>query len=181
MKSATNCVQQARGTCFSLERLYKIGRFEEKEARLLFNKKTAHTTLTIAGPSTATMISSNKDSDRYTTVGHHRGIITSSLKLCSLSPSPPGTKSDDTRRNPFNEMFLMTFCPVFSDGSSGKCAPSDAVPAMSANGSPGSSKQKMNIVDKPVLVLYADGVKANEEPAKRKSSIFFSAFGQRTG
>jgi hypothetical protein len=44
---------------------------------------------------------------------------------------------------------------------------------MSANDSPGSSKQKMNIVDKLVSVLYADGVKANEEPAKRKSSVFF--------
>jgi hypothetical protein len=175
MRSATNCVQQAGGTCFSLERLYKIGRSEEEETRLLFNKETAHTTLTIAGPSTATMISSNKNSNRYTTVGHHRGIITSSLKLCSLSPSPPGTNSDGMRRNPFTEMFLMTFFPIFLDGSSGRCAPADAVPAMSANGSPGSSKQKMNIVDKPVTVLYADGVKTNEEPAKCKKLRFFPA------
>jgi hypothetical protein len=44
---------------------------------------------------------------------------------------------------------------------------------MSANGSPGSSKKKMNFVDKPVTVLYADGVKNYEELAKRGSSAVF--------
>jgi hypothetical protein len=96
---------------FYLKRLYKIAHSVEEETRLLFNKETTHTTFTIAGLITTTMMSSNKDSDRYTTVGHHGGIITSSLKLCSLSPSPPGTNSDSMRRNPLNEIFLTTFTP----------------------------------------------------------------------
>jgi hypothetical protein len=173
MTSAIICVHQAGGTCFSLERLYKIAHSKEKETRLLFNKETAHATLTIAAPNTATMMNSAKDSAGYTTMGHRGGIITSSPKLCSLSPSPPCTIGDGMRRNPFNEIFLTTFLPAFSNGSSSRCAPADAVLVMSANGSPGSSEQKMNVVDKPVTVLCADGVKNYEEPAKHGSSIVF--------
>jgi hypothetical protein len=40
----------------------------------------------------------------------------------------------------------------------------------------------MIIVDKPVMVLYADEVKNYVEPAKQESSaIFFGVFGQRIG
>ncbi len=70
-------------------------------------------------------------------------------------------------------MFLTTFLPAFLNGSSGRCAPADAVLVMRANGSPGSGKQKMNAIDKPVMVLYADGVKNNEELAKHGSSAIF--------
>jgi hypothetical protein len=103
--------------------------------------------------------SSAKDSDGHTTAGRHGGIITFFFKLCSLSPSPLSTNCDSMRRNPFNEMFLTTFLPTFSSRSSNRCASADDVPAMSTNGSLGSSIQKMNVVDKPATMLYADGVK----------------------
>jgi hypothetical protein len=146
MTSATIHVQQAGGMHFSLERLYKIAYSEEKEARLLFNKETAHPTLTIAAPNPTTMMSSAKDSSWYTTVGRCGGIITSSPKLHSLSPSPPCTNGNGMRRNPFNEMFLATFLPAFLNGSSGRCAPTDAVLVMSAKSSPSSSKQKRTLL-----------------------------------
>jgi hypothetical protein len=119
---------------FSLKCLYEIAHYDEKEARLLFNKESAHTTLTIAAKNTAIIMSSPKDSDGYTIVivGHHGRIITSSPKLCSLSPSPLCTNSDGIRRNPFNEMFLTTFLPTFLNNSAGRCAPTNAVLAMSA-------------------------------------------------
>jgi hypothetical protein len=177
MTSATIHVQQAGGTCFSLERLHKIAHSEEKEAGLLFNKDSAHATLAIAATNTARVMSSAKDSDWYTTVGCWDAIITSSPKLCSLSPSPPCTNGMGMRRNPFNEMFLAMFLPAFSNSSCRRCAPADAIPGMSAKGSPGSGKQKMNLVDKPGTVLYADEVKKYEELAKRGSSaVFFWRF-----
>jgi hypothetical protein len=115
-------------------------------SRSLFKKETARTTLTIAAPTTPTIRSSAKDSNGYTTMGRHSRIITCSPKLCSLSPSPLCTNGDGMRRNPFNEMFLTTSLPAFSNGSSGRCALANAVLAMSANGFPGSGKQKMTLL-----------------------------------
>jgi hypothetical protein len=112
MTSATICVQQARGMCFSLEPLCKIARSEEKEVRLLSNKETAHATLPIAAPNTTMMMSSTKDSNGYTTVGHHGGIITSFPKLRSLSPSPPCTNGNGIGGTLFMKCFSRLSSPL---------------------------------------------------------------------
>ncbi len=59
MTSATIWVQQAGGSHFLLERLYKIARAEEKVARQLFAKEALMTTAT----DTAMAMSSIMDAD----------------------------------------------------------------------------------------------------------------------
>jgi hypothetical protein len=88
MTTATIGVQQAEGTRFSLERLCKIARSQEKEVGILFDKESAPATLTIATKDTSTITSSITDSDGYTTMNRHGGSIMSSLKLALYAPLP---------------------------------------------------------------------------------------------
>jgi hypothetical protein len=110
--SATIQVQQAGGMRFSLECLYNIARSEEKEVRHVFNKAPVPGSLATIPNDTATVISSVKESDGYTTMSHHGGSITSSPKLCLQSCSHlHSSNCDGTWRNPFDDTFLTTFFP----------------------------------------------------------------------
>jgi hypothetical protein len=102
MTAATIQVQQAGGTCFSLERLYKIARLEEKEARRAFNKAAlAPESLATVSKDSAMVMSSITDSDGYTTMSHRGGSSTSPPKIRPQRRSPlRSSENDGTRKNP---------------------------------------------------------------------------------
>jgi hypothetical protein len=161
MLSATIQVQQAGGTCFSLEHLYKIARSEDKEARHVFNKAPAPRSLATIPNDTATVMSSVTDSDGYTTVSHHGGSNTSSPKLRPQSSSPlHSIKGDGTRRNPFDDRFLTTFFPTSSDSPANRTAPPEVVAAILKKPAPriAGMKTKFGIV-LTGKALFADGKK----------------------
>jgi hypothetical protein len=109
MTSATIRVQQAGGTCFSLECLYNIARAEEKVARQIFAKEA----LITAAADTETTMSSIMDADKFTTVSH-RSVGSSSSPPQVEAPkllSPP--PCDDIKRiSPFDGSFLTSFSPL---------------------------------------------------------------------
>jgi hypothetical protein len=180
MTTATICVQQAGGTRFLLERLYKITRSEEKEARRLFNNDFSSNSLSpTATKDTATMMSSIMDSNGYTTVSHHGGSPTASpLKLHPQRRSPlcQGFESG-TRRNPFNNKFLKTFPPMFVNDPANKNAPANrtasnvVVVTVTKKHSPGFAGMKTKLGD--VMMLFAEGKENYEEPASRVSAANF--------
>jgi hypothetical protein len=88
LTAATIQVQQARGMRFSLERLYKIARSEEKEARRIFKKAPAPGSLATTPKDTTMVMSPVTDSDGYTTVSHRGGSSTSSPKLAPKAAPP---------------------------------------------------------------------------------------------
>jgi hypothetical protein len=103
------------------------------------------------------MMSSIKDSDGYTTVSHRGGSIMSSPKLHSQTRSTLCTNSDGIRRNPFDDKFVTTFLPTFSNSPANKYDLTDAVPAMIAKYTPGFGEKKMKIGVKLTMTgLYAD-------------------------
>jgi hypothetical protein len=181
MTTATIRVQQAGGTHFLLEHLYKIARSEKKEARRLFNNDFASDSLSPATTmDTATMMSSIMDSNGYTTMSRHGGSPTASppLKLCPQSRSPlhQGFGSG-TRRNPFDDKFLKTFPPMFVNDPANKNAPADrtafnvVVAAVTKKPSPDFAGMKTKLGD--VTVLFAEGKQTYEEPALRVSAADF--------
>jgi hypothetical protein len=143
MTSATIQVQQARGTCFSLEHLYEIARSEEKEARRVFNKALAPGSLATIQNDTATVMSSVTDSDSYTTVSHCGGSITSFPNLFPQSRSPlHSSNGDGTRKNPFDDTFLTTFPCNSLDGPANRTAPPEVVVAILKEPTPGIGSQE---------------------------------------
>jgi hypothetical protein len=89
MTAATIRVQQAGGTRFSLKRLYKIARSEEKEARRAFNKAApAPESLATVSKDSAMVMSSITDSDGYTTVSHQPPWRVQHFSPQDLPPTP---------------------------------------------------------------------------------------------
>jgi hypothetical protein len=157
MTAATIQVQQAGGTRFSLERLYKIACSEEKEARCTFNKAApAPESLATISKDSATVMSSITDSDGYTTVSHRGGYSTSPPKIRPQRCSPlRSSENNGTRKNPFNAKFLMTFPTMFLDVPANRKAPNEVVAVIPKKSTPGFAgmETKLGIV----TALSADG------------------------
>ena len=146
MTSATIQVQQAGGMHFSLKRLYKIVRLEEKEARRVFNKALAPGSLATIPNDTATIMSSVTDSDGYNTVSHRGKSITSSPELRPQSRSPlHSSNGDGTKRNPCDDTFLMTFLPTSLYGPADRRTPPEVVAAILKKPTPGITGMKTKI------------------------------------
>jgi hypothetical protein len=172
MTSATIQVQQARGVCFSLGRLYKIVCLEEKEARRVFNKAPAPGSLATIPNDTTMVMSSVTDSDGYTTMSNHGGSITFSPKLCPQSRSPLcSSNGDGTRRNHFDDTFFMTFLPTSLDNPADRTAPPEVVAAILKKPTPRIAGMKMKFgIVLTSSALFADWKKTYEEPALHVSA-----------
>ncbi len=157
---ATIHVQQAGGMRFSLECLYKIARLEENEARHVFNKATAPGSLATIPNDTAMVMRSDTGSDGYITMSHHGRSITSFHKPCPQSRLPlHSSNGDGTRRNPFDNTFLMTFLPT-SDGPANRTAPPEVVAAILKKSTPAIARMKTKVgIMLTGTALFADGKK----------------------
>jgi hypothetical protein len=126
-----------------------------------------------------TVMSSNMDSDGYTTMSHRDGYPTSSpiSRPQCRSPSCPGNE-DGVRRNPFDDNFLTTFHLTFLHGLDDKNVPTDAVLANKSkktNSGVGTTNSDVGItnsgVGTAVMALFVNKDKNYEEPAKRGSPL----------
>jgi hypothetical protein len=142
MTTATTRVQHAGGTRFSLETLYDLARSEKKEARRLVDKEFAHNSALANAKDAATMMSSITDSDGYTTKSCHGGSPTTSPPRPRLQPKG----KEGNRKNPFDDRFLTTFLPSFTNGPAKMHVPVNAVPHMIMGIAPSRMRKKNDVV-----------------------------------
>ena len=130
MTNATILVLHAGGTWFSLEALYDLARAEEKEAKCQVDYEVAHNLAIADAKSTATMMSSITDSDGYTSVNRRSSSPT-------ISPPRPHSQSvgkENTRKNPFDDRFLNTFLPTFTNSPTVKVSVDESIMGIDAGG-----------------------------------------------
>ncbi len=97
MTSATICVQQAGGTCITLERLYELARQKERAARESHVKAL-----------TSTPVKSNESKTTMSTIMDAEGfsIVNCRNRSPSLGANPAPTPRDGLQVNLFTEEFL---------------------------------------------------------------------------
>ncbi len=132
------------------------------------DKVLAHDSTSTDAKETATMMSSIKDSDGYTTVTRRGRSPTSSPPKPRLQS---GSKTGN-RKNLFDDSFLNTFLPTFATGPAKTHAPMDAVPAAIAQQptSGGEGKMKEISARSTVISEVDKGGQIYEEPGQRGSS-----------
>jgi hypothetical protein len=138
MTTATTHVQHAGGTCFSLKMLYDLAHLEKKEASHLVDKEFAHDSVLADAKDAATMMSSIMDSDGYTTISRHGGSPTTSPPRPRLQPKG----KEGNRKNPFDDRFLTTFLPSFTNSPAKMHVPVDAVLHMIMGIAPGQNEKE---------------------------------------
>ncbi len=130
MTKATILVLHAGGTHFSLKTLYNLALAEEKDAKRQVDYKVAHDLAIADAKSTATMMSSITDSDGYTSVNRCSSFPT-------ISPPRPHSQSvgkENTRKNPFDNRFLNTFFPTFTNSPTVKVSVDESIMGIEAGG-----------------------------------------------